>query len=1492
MNRILVPIVILSAQLLSSVQCVAGSVNQAWKPNFGISGERRCFTPNEPVTLNLVTYNVKHLSLSVYPLDLEHSVKTSQDLDRIGTTLRRLPLSSERPAATWTYTVEHPYKDDWSSDTTSAPKIPPGIYVVSAKGSGVERRTWFAVTQYALVVKRSPEQTVVWAVDAVSGRPQQSVSVTGIDKHGKAAAGSTDSNGLLTLPTKGFDGGEWLEGRSNSGNPVFCWASAPALPSPITVYAYTDRPVYRPGQTVQYTGTVRTCNTRPGPNGIVYACWANRSMQVEIRDSQGSLIDRKQVITNKFGSFKGSFELGAECPLGSWEVTPKIGTQSYPQAFEVQAYKKPEFSTKIEAAETYYRGGQLIPFVLSANYYFGQPVTDAKVTYTVSTQGNNYDAPDNGDQSFTGSGVTNQKGQLIVNVPTLRLPFDRDVTINAQTTDLSRSEIDASGSVTVTAGDFNLTMSGDKNQYLPGEKVTVDIRAADYSDNGVSTDVKVTETQQRTDSRHRAYLVRITKTVKTDAAGNASVTFAATQPGQLDFKAEAYDKDDNRISCTYSADVASPGSEEDQDMTMNLVANKQQYRPGDTAVLTLTNPQVYSEDEVQAKLAAATKHSPAPFMPREAWALITVEGESVYKTQIVHFSQHTAHFRLPLAETETPTIEVHATAVLGKHVYETSQGLEILRNKEQLNVAITTDKPDYLPQDQASYTIETRDIEGRPVAAELSLGVVDKSVYDVVRDRTEDIGDFFYRGQSNLVNSAFSFEVTEIESQSLLPADGPVDNAPGVPMVVASMAGSTYATGGGGGMAIPVRKQFADTAYWNPLVDTDATGAATVIFTMPDNLTTWTATSRGSTLATQVGQTTNDVTTSKPLLLRLELPRFGVVSDKFTASTIVQNSTDDEKTVRVHLDAEGVTLPANTTQTIQVDPHSEQRIDWPVTVTNATSAMFHVTADGGPGAQDAIELTLPTQPDGVKNVSAQCDTLDDDHTQASLDLTKLPTGSTIEVSLAPSIGSTVLNALDDLIATPYGNAEATTSVLVSDIAVSSTLKLLRGKDAALPGIGRRVSQSLQKLYAYQHGDGGWQWWDFDDSDPDMTAYVLWGLIETRNAGYLVDTGRISRGSHYLLVALKTQRDWNSRADWLLPISYVNPTVAAEPLRNVYGHWDRLDMYGKASLTLAMAQTGRSLTDLAQTAATSLDNSAQHAGRLVYWSAGPGISSWRSDDICVTAHVLRALLRVNPHDPLAEGAVRWLLANRDGHIWSSTRASAEAVLALSTYMQSSNELAPNYTAAVNIDGVAVTPAQSFGPADVFAQHPVIDITADQLAGHKTLTVDKSGSGVLYTTFTTKSVEPAQDFENSHPADADTNTPPLAISRTYQISSPDPSSANILTLPASMTVTVNVTANANYKYVMLEEPIPAGCEVLDSDDNFPYLPQPYGCRREVRDNRVVYYFDSLPAGVTQVSYSLATLTPGTFTIIPGTVSLVYAPEVRATENFGTAQIVDKD
>src|SRR5262249_21241554 len=133
--------------------------------------------------------------------------------------------------------------------------------------------------------------------------------------------------------------------------------------------------------------------------------------------------------------------------------------------------------------------------------------------------------------------------------------------------------------------------------------------------------------------------------------------------------------------------------------------------------------------------------------------------------------------------------------------------------------------------------------------------------------------------------------------------------------------------GGGGGLAadVLIRRNFPDTAYWNPAVVTGDDGTAKVTLTLPDNLTTWRMTARGLTAATRVGQAPSDLAAPRPLLVRPALPRFLTVGDKLTIQAVVQNNTANAIDATVTLDAaaksEGdvaLQLGADTKQSVQV----------------------------------------------------------------------------------------------------------------------------------------------------------------------------------------------------------------------------------------------------------------------------------------------------------------------------------------------------------------------------------------------------------------------------------------------------------------------------------------------------------------------------------------------------------------------------------------------
>ena len=127
-----------------------------------------------------------------------------------------------------------------------------------------------------------------------------------------------------------------------------------------------------------------------------------------------------------------------------------------------------------------------------------------------------------------------------------------------------------------------------------------------------------------------------------------------------------------------------------------------------------------------------------------------------------------------------------------------------------------------------------------------------------------------------------------------------------------------------------------------------------------------------------------------------------------------------------------------------------------------------------------------------------------------------PAARSISVSLAPSLAGSVLGALDFLTDYPYGCTEQTLSSFLPNLLVTRALTELKlAPTERLSALDRQVSAGLQRLYDFQHEDGGWGWWKEDGNHPFMTAYALWGLDEARRAGVKVELQRISNGAREL-----------------------------------------------------------------------------------------------------------------------------------------------------------------------------------------------------------------------------------------------------------------------------------------------------------------------------------------------------------------------------------------
>jgi alpha-2-macroglobulin len=586
-----------------------------------------------------------------------------------------------------------------------------------------------------------------------------------------------------------------------------------------------------------------------------------------------------------------------------------------------------------------------------------------------------------------------------------------------------------------------------------------------------------------------------------------------------------------------------------------------------------------------------------------------------------------------------------------------------------------------------------------------------------------------------------------------------------------------------------IRSNFADTALWVPDLVTDETGRAETTITFPDSLTTWRLHGYALTPTTQVGDGISHATTTKNLLVRLESPRFFIERDEAVLSANVHNYLTTAKTVTAELilpaaemqslDQPGLTPDKDgnlhLTASADVDAKGEHRFDWPVKMVKQGLATVTVKALTDEES-DAMQMAFPVLVHGINKMVAQGGSyrVGDNGTRdlklnlpAEID----PEQTKLEVTLSPSLGGVMIDALPYLAGYPYGCVEQTMSRFYPSVLVRDTLKKM-GTDLETVGkqrkqmyppdlknrfgqdhntvfdtdeLNRMVGAGLQRIVNFQHDDGGWGWWAEDDSSPFETAYVIQGLQAARAAGVDIDGNSYQRGLSYLQNSIQTELakpkdkqdlgDQETQAYVAYILVLTGETLNADQAKWLDGLYDsRGDQnnYGKALLALTFK-----LRKQDDRAALLLQNILQFAQRddsnETAWIRTPqeGWWFWWNNDIETNAWVLKALVAIDPKNDLSPRIVKWLLNNRkNGTYWRSTRDTAQVIAAMVDYMRVSGEADPNYHLTVKLDGqpvkdVTVTKDNFFTFDNRFVLYGL-----QVSPGPHVITLVKNGSGALY------------------------------------------------------------------------------------------------------------------------------------------------------------------
>ncbi|HXX92634.1 MAG TPA: MG2 domain-containing protein, partial [Planctomycetota bacterium] len=1497
----------------------AQAIQQSWqiKGKYFYMHVNGTFTAGQSPEVNVQLHNVDKVVYRAVHIPFAQVQKALGDPDGLNfqNAIAKVPAEGRTVLKEWT--VEYTYdRNQWKNESLKVPSTEAGVYIVEGEHEGVTMTVTLFSTKFGIVTKSAAGKLVCFAQDRATSRPVADMEIRVLSKE-HPLTGKTGPDGLWVA--QGYHGGViagFMDGEIVSTESHY----TERLGAHPLLYFTTDRPIYRPHQTVQFRLVHRW------EEGDLLSVQPGQPLVLEIRDPKGNKVYEEKHTLSPFGTTTGRFVLGDEPPLGEYTIVAHPGKRDadynewqwqhlyygnrYQEnfgKFRVDEYRKPEYKVDVEFKKSPVLQGDTVEATVNAQYYFGSPVTEADVTYTVYRRGHWwhwrswayyydwYSDEDEagfagggkrmarwwgyGEQVLQGSGKTDREGHLKVVFPAQKWEYDAVYTVAAQVTDLSRRVVEGQGAVKATRAEFGLGMTLNKYVYKPGDRINAKIRATTADDRPVA-DTKITlrayDRHWQTD-KYDDHLLFEAET-RTDAHGIAEVDYTPDREGgYLWLVAEARDRKDNRVTAEHYAWLCGNAWAGDH-VNLNgvdLILDKKTYDVGDTAEILVTS---------QFKNVSL---------------LFTVEGKEIYHQEVVPVKGHTRTIPLKLDRAHyAPNVFVTVSAIKENQVVQRQKMIVVNPSRKFVTVEIKPDKAQYRPREKARYEVTTLDSEGRPVAAEVALGIVDESIYALQDEYANDVRKFFIhrKGIEVAMSSSLYYydwgRADRKEARQAAGQGGGFGAKRALDAAAAPMAAmQEQSAGKPGGLrdadkaekgkngkdeafaATEIRSRFADTMLWTTAA-TGADGKAVVEVEIPDNLTAWRATARAVTADSRFGQEARSVVSRKNVIVRLETPRFFTQNDETVISAIAHNYLGGEKEMKVEFEAEGIEIQGDRTVRITVAPEGQKRLDWKARVRKAGRAKITVKVLSDEDS-DAMELAIPVLPHGTMKWDSKGGVVDGKVVERiQIPAGAVKGGSELVVVVSPTHASMVLDALEYLAGYPYGCVEQTMSRFLPTVVVSQTLQKLGIRNPELQAeIPAMVAAGLQRLYNFQHADGGWGWWQHDQSNPWITAYVVLGLAMARDADHGGDPAVLTRG----LAAARSHLSQNAKDPNLQAYLLYSLSVAGvrdDAVRDgLAERMAELSDYSKALLALVLSKDGRDASAVVRL----LAQDAKVTGGAAHFEGG-NAGGWMDHPMEVTAAALRAFLKVDPRNELVPKLVNWLGVVRQGNYWASTRQTAMVVFAMSEYIALTGEMEPDMTLALTVNGERI-----------FSEHVTKEnwqkfqgtrkFPADKLRdGENVIEIERTGNGRPSYSVYAKYYAEAEDLKPSEGG--------IKVDRIYSRVIRENGkrilqrleSGDTVTSGEEVEVTLNVEADRNYEWLMLEDPLPSGFEPIREYWGFYGWRWNYWySRKEFHDQKVSIAMTTLWQGRHTATYVMRAETPGDFHVLPAGVWNMYTPTI---------------
>jgi len=1306
----------------------------------------------------------------------------------------------------------------------------------------------------------------------------------------------------------------WSERRSKYGH-IHAWGA-------------TAQGVYRAGDTMQYKFYVRNQDNEkfvPAPK---------EGYNLKVIDPMGKTVHEiKDLVLSDFGAYQGEFtvpktgavgwyqfQLSSSFNKSAWEPMRVLVSDFTPSPFKV--------ATDINGQD--FQPGDELKITTQARLHGGGPYADAstRVTVTLKSRGFYSDDPSARDFSFDSyvpgtpseqmlhqtDGNVDDKGDLTTGftLPESRILYGRLETESAVRDDRGKY-IAGSAAANYAARDRFVglrSISWILERDKPG---TVDLLAVDAQGkpvSGVPINIKV-ENRETTAARVKgagnAYLTQYThqwveaESHVIESAGRP-VNFAFTPKKSGSYRITAVIKDTKgrEHQTQISQWVTGKGSviwEENENNALEVVAEKREYKVGETARYLVKNP-----------------------FPG-AKALVTLERYGILKSWIQTFDTATPVIEFKVEKDYIPGYYVSAVVMsprvdqplgdddvdLGKPAFRMGYVETTVSDPyKEIEIEVKPEKETYKPGDRVKVDLHAASRNnGSNEPIELAVAVLDEAVLDLIAGGR----DYFdpYKG-------FYSIDGLDVDNFSLL-----------MQLVGRQKFEKKGADpAGDGGTELGLRSVFKFVSYWNPSIKPDKEDKASIEFEAPDNLTGWRVLVMAVTPGDRMGLGEGRFAVNRPTEVRPVMPNQITQGDSFQAGFTIMNRTDKTRELTVTITAKGAIetqagqKDRQITQTVTAEPYKRSTVWLPLTAKGDGKIRF--TAKGGDASdQDGVVHELEVRKMAGLETAATYGSSVSGNIAESIkfpDNIRTDAGK-VYVTLSPTVIGNIEGAFNYIGNYPYGcwEQKLTKGVMASHY---QNLKKYMSDEFTWEG-SKEMPQSMLDLAASnQAPNGGMAYYIPEDryTDPYLSAYTALAFNWLRDGGYTVPSTVEEKLHGYLITMLRKDvaPDFYSKgmASTVRAVALAalaeNNKVTIEDLRRYQPYLKDMDLFGKAHfLMAAIGMTGAE--DMRKEVFNMiLSHGDQTGGKFVFNEAfDDSYSRILTSSLRTNAAVLSALVaygRTEEGKALAGDIpfkmVRYITQTRkQSGRWENTQENMFCMNALIDYSRAYESENPAMTIKALLDKETMGAAKFTDVRDnpVELKRPVNGKDPGRKAA---VTLEREGQGRFYysvgLSYSPKALK-------SDPVNAG-----IDVRREYSVER----DGKWILLKSPMTikrgelvrVDLYVSLPAARNFVVVDDHVPGGLEPVNRDlatsstvdadkagsdyaaDSwwFHYGEWSYyGMSRwsfyhqELRHNAVIFYSEYLSAGNYHLSYTAQAIAPGEFTVMPTHAEEMYDPDV---------------